>query len=227
VRNSHPSLRRLATSILLGTLFSIALAALGPLVLPTPYTDTYAGALSYKYHSWLATSYTLDSGQLRATTTTDAAAHTRSLNFPLTRLQYLMAGFPTSWPNSFRLLDSGFPFRALTGRQAGDSIDFDAAKLRHTVVIPGKRFGVIEARPGDPFDPLWKSWIPYTPIWPGFLLNIAIWSFAVWLALTGRANFTRLLRSRKGLCPTCAYDLRATPPPLPCPECGHTSGRRG
>ena len=62
--------------------------------------------------------------------------------------------------------------------------------------------------------------LPLIPIWPGLLANTAI--FAVpWLllALTIPAA-RRSLRRRRGLCPRCAYDLRATPAASPCPECG-------
>jgi hypothetical protein len=42
------------------------------------------------------------------------------------------------------------------------------------------------------------------------------------LALAGAATLFRLDRPRPGLCSHCRYDLSATPPSAPCPECGRT-----
>jgi hypothetical protein len=45
-------------------------------------------------------------------------------------------------------------------------------------------------------------------------------------AIYGRAAIRRRRRLRRGLCPGCGYDLRATPPGAACPECGRAVGAR-
>ncbi|MCC6321349.1 MAG: hypothetical protein IT438_07935 [Phycisphaerales bacterium] len=62
--------------------------------------------------------------------------------------------------------------------------------------------------------------LPYLPIWPALLANILFY-FTLFAATTAAARaLTRFRRRRRGQCPRCAYDLRATPPASPCPECG-------
>jgi hypothetical protein len=53
------------------------------------------------------------------------------------------------------------------------------------------------------------------PHWPFALL------FAIAPALSAWSLARRRLRHRTGLCPSCGYDLRATPER--CPECGHVA----
>ncbi|MBX3405157.1 MAG: hypothetical protein KF869_00210 [Phycisphaeraceae bacterium] len=62
--------------------------------------------------------------------------------------------------------------------------------------------------------------LPYLPIWLGIFANTVTY-FTMFLALSyGRRQLLSTLRRRRGLCPACAYDLRATPAGSPCPECG-------
>ncbi len=68
--------------------------------------------------------------------------------------------------------------------------------------------------------------VPLMPIWPGFAGNVAVFSLP-WVAVFFGAPAVRhLLRRRRGACVACGYDLRATPPNSPCPECGQPTPAR-
>ncbi|MGP1346866.1 MAG: hypothetical protein ACTS3F_09415 [Phycisphaerales bacterium] len=61
--------------------------------------------------------------------------------------------------------------------------------------------------------------LPLTPIWPGLILNTLIYATALWLLTLGPLRLRRALRTRKGHCPHCAYDLNNLTTDR-CPECG-------
>jgi hypothetical protein len=62
--------------------------------------------------------------------------------------------------------------------------------------------------------------IPTRPIWLGLLVDSFLYTIAWYGALIIPRAIRRSLRHHRNQCPHCAYDLRATPPPPPCPECG-------
>lgn len=67
--------------------------------------------------------------------------------------------------------------------------------------------------------------IPITPIWPGFILNIALYTAALWATLKAIALpsrlYTRWRRRGTTPCLSCGYDLAGLSD-RPCPECGQT-----
>ena len=61
--------------------------------------------------------------------------------------------------------------------------------------------------------------LPLALIWPGFLIDTLFYA-ALWLGLiVGFGATKRALRTRRGLCPKCKYDLRGDLD-AGCPECG-------
>lgn len=89
--------------------------------------------------------------------------------------------------------------------------------------IPYDRTGAVTIpwlRPRDPMLANLPLDLAYRPIWPALAINTLVYAVS-WIpllavpVLLGRAR-----RRRRGHCPACNYDLRATPPGAPCPECG-------
>ena len=68
--------------------------------------------------------------------------------------------------------------------------------------------------------------IPYAIRPAPFVTNVLLLTLAWMLLITAFARTWRLgmrvLRPRRGRCPTCGYDLTDTPTPA-CPECGATN----
>jgi hypothetical protein len=64
--------------------------------------------------------------------------------------------------------------------------------------------------------------LPLRPIFRGLAVDALSFGSLIWLVLFGWPSFRRRNRIRRGLCPSCAYDLRAEFT-KPCPECGRTA----
>lgn len=96
--------------------------------------------------------------------------------------------------------------------------------LRYLNVYHGagfKRFGSrgLIATPIFP-DEFWGPRVlPLYPIWTGFIVNTIFYASLLWLLIPGPFVLRRLIRIKRGLCETCAYDLRGVEHDA-CPECG-------
>lgn len=85
--------------------------------------------------------------------------------------------------------------------------------------------GIISSRP-HPYDPYRPIVLPVQPIWPGLAVNTAAYAIVLWPAVmlcvfAARRLLTlkRRRRVRRGRCPQCGYDLKATFD-QGCSECG-------
>ncbi len=119
------------------------------------------------------------------------------------------------WPTNLTGADFGYGWPCIAfwyqtrGRIQGNASDIDS--FAGALVIQGNPD--VRGQPNCRVIPFW-------PVWRGLLIDIALYAVLWSLLLFGLPALRRAVRRRKGLCPHCAYDLRATPPNQPCPECG-------
>lgn len=59
--------------------------------------------------------------------------------------------------------------------------------------------------------------LPLIPFWPGLLINTLCWTLLLWFLTQAACAARRRLRTRRGLCPWCAYPVGSAPN---CAECG-------
>lgn len=65
--------------------------------------------------------------------------------------------------------------------------------------------------------------LPYRPIWLGFAFNTAFYAAILWLLILGPFTTRRMIRSKRGRCIKCGYDLRGNFD-SGCSECGWGRG---
>lgn len=65
--------------------------------------------------------------------------------------------------------------------------------------------------------------LPYTPIWPGIVLNTLVLAVTVLIPDRVRAFLRRFAKIDATKCESCGYSLIGLPSPV-CPECGHDNG---
>jgi len=115
---------------------------------------------------------------------------------------YVIADQASGWPARSLWCAWGDPILVRNVR-ADDALKRDAWSI---LVAPARTGNVGKA-------------LPLRPIWPGFAINTVFYAAVLWLLFAAPFALRRWRRSKRGLCPSCAYDLRATLANT-CPECG-------
>ncbi len=66
-----------------------------------------------------------------------------------------------------------------------------------------------------------QSWraLPYQPVWSGIVINTIFYAATLWFLSIGPFEVRRMIRSKRGHCIKCGYDLRGAEHEV-CPECG-------
>ncbi len=99
-------------------------------------------------------------------------------------------------------IEAGWPLRSFR-RSVITPIDFN--------VVFGNRPSVISLNSD-------RIVIPMRPFWGRLALNSLFYALLVWLVLFGPGIVRRIVRTRRGLCPACAYPVGTSDT---CSECGH------
>ena len=79
---------------------------------------------------------------------------------------------------------------------------------------------VLETRPPTYWKSLRVRTMPLMPIWGGLVLNTGFYATILWLLWSCPFAVRRFIRSKRGRCIKCGYDLRGTEHNV-CPECGN------
>ncbi len=74
--------------------------------------------------------------------------------------------------------------------------------------------------PSSNFPETWRA-LPIKPIWPGFAINTIFYAVILWALGYAPVKLRSFVRDRRGMCPSCGYDLRHVDHAV-CPECGAT-----
>ena len=143
------------------------------------------------------------------------------------RVHSLPLHLPTTDANFRHEYHFGWPCRALWAAKDTriDGCFHQNRGQTHAVVLApgfmGPEFAFVRIGRGVP-----ETRAIATGILPwGLFANIAMFSAAAYGLLFVPVRLRRHLRRRRGHCPGCNYDLRATPAGAPCPECGVSLGK--
>ena len=118
------------------------------------------------------------------------------------------------WTNSLHLRRVGWPARSVEGARWSKHVGHEIILYEAALPLPSWT-GLATSD--------WK-WLPLRPIWPGFAINTIIYMSILSMLWTGPFVIRRVIRSIRGNCIKCGYDLRGIDHNK-CPECGW--GREG
>jgi hypothetical protein len=113
---------------------------------------------------------------------------------------------------------SGWPMRALSGgRRVNDVSPDDASQSSNANASPANASALTESRgrfsvPVRPTqaatsDPWTFRVLPMKPMWGGFAVNTLAYAAALWVLLAIPSSLRRMRRTRRALCPVCAYPV--------------------
>ncbi|MBL1217827.1 MAG: hypothetical protein D8M59_10065 [Planctomycetes bacterium] len=94
----------------------------------------------------------------------------------------------------------------------------DPGQSEHAMLIRGEWPNDADDYATSAFDD-WPPWIPLLPCWIGLVGDTATYGAVLFCLINGLLYLSRRIRQARGLCPTCAYDLRGQID-TGCPECG-------
>ena len=108
---------------------------------------------------------------------------------------------------------TGWPLLAMRSHFELQAPIIDSSrKYEHPVRVPR---GIFISNSGD----LERCILPVQPIWPGFAINTLFYAAILWLLALAPVTARRMIRSKRGHCIKCGYDLRGAERQA-CPECG-------
>ncbi len=118
--------------------------------------------------------------------------------------------------------EAGLPFRSLMiEKHRKELVGAEYGPLRPTYPFSADERQGFEIPGWVPVSP-WTRWQRILPLRPrllGFTANSITYASFLWLISGGPFALRRSIRIRRGHCPNCNYDLRATTTGI-CPECG-------
>lgn len=135
-----------------------------------------------------------------------------TLNFPMPSwTRRIPSDVSGSDIHEFRI---GWPCRALCSRHA-------LAFFDDTTRTPYSHTALLQLT--LPWDKTKMLFLPFVPLWPGFLINTLLHAALILTIRHGLLSARSTLRRRHHRCPTCNYNCRNLHSPT-CPECGKPHG---
>ncbi len=240
-RFGHHS-RRWAAWCLLGALFSWSVSVLEGWIAPTPYTHYKFLQTQNGVHKHLEAARPATPEDVHPITHTDGSITGIGVKAPV------LVGLP-SWPTDvvFRHARRGAlppqpPIDRTPQVQKRYYADVYGWPMGSAATIYSRDVGVFQVLAPGPYE-LEMGWelegwrtayplfivpaslpraIPLLP-WPGIFIDGPLYGLTAWLLVHAARLARGRIRTRRGLCPRCAYPVGAsTPPASPvCSECGY------